>query len=286
MSMTATQASTAVRSTGWADCLLPWRMVRGLWQHRHLIRQLARREIAFRYRGTYLGTAWAVINPLLMLCIYTFVFSGIFKMTWGDHLTGPGGFALALLAGLIPFGVFAEIMTRSPVLVLSVPNYVKKVVFPLEVLPVVMVIQAIVHSLISVALLIIGARVLRGEFCWNMLAAPIAYLPLIFLCLAVSWFLASLGMYMRDLSQGISPLVLILNFLTPIFYPVKAVPEWAQIALKLNPLTTIVAGFRWALLGEPMVWSVWIAWVFASMMLALVGYTWFVKTKKGFADVL
>ena len=183
-----------------------------------------------------------------MLIIYTVVFSTIFHTTWADQPGGHPGrgyFAACLFAGLIPFNVFAETLSRAPTLILSVPNYVKKVVFPLEILPVVALGSAIIHSLVSVIILVIASLVLERSIppwwhCCHWQFVP----KLVLICLGMGWFLASLGTYMRDLAQGIIPVVQVMMFLTPIFYPVSTVPGPMRSMLAANPLTLVVQGFR------------------------------------------
>lgn len=280
------QAIDQARYESLAHLLNPIQLVRGLWGHRELVAQLTRREVAMRYRGAYLGILWSFITPMIMLAIYTFVFRVIFNSHWREGEPA-GFFALILFAGLIPFTVFAETANRSSHLILSVPSYVKKVVFPLEILPFVSVMSAVVHSLISVAILLVGAGVLTKSISPVIWMLPLAYLPLMLLCLAMAWLLASLGMYLRDIGHGIALVVVALNFLSPIFYPPQRVPEYLRGVYQLNPLTTIVSTFRSALLGEGAIdWPAWAICTIASAMLAMAGYAWFMKTKKGFADVI
>jgi lipopolysaccharide transport system permease protein len=263
--------------------------LRNLWQRRELIGQLVQRELSLRYRGSYLGLLWSFIVPLLMLLIYTFVFSAIFNARWGrgSGEVAVGEFALTLFAGLAPFNLFSEVMNRSPHLILTVPNYVKKVVFPLEALPVVAVGSALVHSLISVGIIVLGTRLFLGFFSATLFLLPLAYLPLLLLTLGLSWFLAALGVYIRDIGQGIGVVVQMLFFLSPILYSVDTVPEPYRFWLYLNPLTTVLSGFRRSLLWrEPLPWGPWAAWTILAALLAWLGYVWFMKTKKGFADVL
>lgn len=260
-----------------------------LGQHRNLIWQLITREIAARYRGTYLGVLWSLLTPLLMLSVYTIVFSMIFHVRWRDVDTtaNPGHFTFALFAGLIPFSVFSEVVTRAPSLILSVPNYVKKVVFPLEVLPIVIVSAAVVHSLISVVLLVIALGVFWGFLSSTLFLLPLVYVPLICLCLGLGWLLASLGVYVRDIGQGIGLVVQMLFFLSPIFFPVTAAPESLRVIFYLNPLTWILDGFRQVVLwGEPLKWKAWSGLTAGAAIFAWLGYLWFSKTKLGFADVM
>ena len=258
-------------------------------RQRVLIWQLIQRELGQRYRGSYLGFLWSIITPLFMLLIYTFVFSGIFKASW--QVNGPdtstSDFALILFAGLMPFNVFSEVGNRASLLVISVPNYVKKVVFPLEVLSVVSLGVAIIQSLIGIALLVIANLIIHSSVSPTLFLLPLAYLPLIFLCLGVSWFLASLGVFIRDLSQGIPIVVQVLFFLSPIVYPLEMVPANLRPILLANPLTSIIEGFRQVTLwGGPLPWVDWAVITLLMLIFAGLGYFWFARTKKGFADVL
>jgi lipopolysaccharide transport system permease protein len=272
-----------------ARLINPISMVRQLWGHRDLTWQLIRREVGQRYRGSYLGILWSFATPIFMLAVYTFVFSGIFKVRWVNsaEATPLGEFALILFAGLIPFNVFSEVILRSPNLILSVPNYVKKVVFPLEILPVVALGSSIVSSLISVSVLLAAIGLLLGSISWSLILLPLAYLPLILLTLAAGWLLASLGVYLRDIGQGIGIATQALFFISPIFYPPTAIPEPYRFLVYLNPLTPILGNFRSALLGQgEFNWGLWLGWTVLGGVLAWLGYVWFMKTRKGFADVL
>ena len=273
---------------GLRQLLNPFSIVRNLWEQRDLIRQLVSREVSQRYRGSYLGVLWSFITPLLMLLIYTFVFSVVFKARWRAEAETPTGeFALTLFAGLAAFNLFSEVMNRAPGLVLAVPNYVKKVVFPLEVLPVVAVGSALVNSLITAGLVLVGSVLVLGHVSPTVVLLPLAYLPLILLCLGLSWFLASLGVYIRDIGQGIGIVVQMLFFASPVFYSPTAVPERIRGVLLANPLTLILDAFRQTLLwGELLNWRMWIVWTTMTAAIALLGYVWFMKTKKGFADVM
>jgi lipopolysaccharide transport system permease protein len=267
----------------------PLRMLGQLWRHRHLVIRLTAQEVAQRYRGSFLGMAWSLVVPILMLLVYAFVFSVVFPSRWG----APGGghqfgeFALILFAGLIPFGVFAEVANRAPSIVLSVPNYVKRVVFPLEILPVVAVGSAVVHSFISIGILVGASVLVLGRLSPAVVLLPLAYLPLVLLTVGMGWFLAALGVYVRDIGQVIGVITQALFFMSPIFYPITAVPEQFRVVLHVNPLTAILAGFRRLTLGsEGHSWEIWAMVTVATALFALLGYGWFMQTKKGFADVM
>ena len=287
--MTNTNKAVSLASKfGQWRLLHPFIMLHSLWNYRDLIRQLIKREVGQRYRGSYLGVLWSFITPLIMLLIYTFVFSVIFKSSWQPGKETPvGEFALTLFAGLAAFNLFSEVINRAPTLILTVPNYVKKVVFPLEILPVVAVGSALVNSLITVGLVVIGSILFEGRVSPTILLFPLSYIPLCLLSLGAGWFLASLGVYVRDISQGISILVQMLFFLSPVFYPVAAVPEPFRSMISINPLTLVLTEFRQTLLwGEMIDLQAWGLWVAFTVVLAVLGYTWFMKTKKGFADVM
>ncbi len=269
--------------------LNPVRITRGLWRYRALIWSLTKRELSQRYRGSFLGALWTFIVPLFMLLIYTFVFGVIFKARW--QVNGPetptGEFALILFAGITPFNLFSEVANRSPNLIVGMTTYVKKVVFPLEVLPVVAVGAALINSFVNVGLLIIANLIIMHTFSWAIVFLPLAYLPLLLLSLGVGWFLSSLGVYIRDVAQGIVIVVQILFFLTPIVYPVAAVPPALQPILSINPLTFIADSFRQSVLwSQQLNWVGLAAWTIILAIFAAAGLAWFLKTRKGFADVL
>jgi lipopolysaccharide transport system permease protein len=250
---------------------------------------MVRREVTQRYRGSYLGILWSFLVPILMMAVYTFVFSVIFKARWrADATDSPTGeFAMTLFAGLTAFNVFSEVINRAPGLVLAVPNYVKKVVFPLEILPVVALGGAIVNSLISAALVIIGSLLFMHTVSPTIVLLLLAYLPLILLSLGIGWFLASLGVYIRDITQVTGIVVQVLFFLSPVFYPISAVPDKFRIFLHINPLTAILDGFRRTLLwGQGLDWRLWALWTIGAAAICVVGHAWFMRTKKGFADVI
>lgn len=290
--MNVTKSAKSVLLTsprvGLWQSLNPFLMLRNLWSYRDLIGQLIKREVGQRYRGSYLGVLWSFITPLLMLAIYTFVFSVIFKSSWKMGTETPiGEFALTLFAGLAAFNLFSEVVNRAPTLILTVPNYVKKVVFPLEILPVVAVGSALVNSIITATLVIIGSVLLLGRISPSIFLLPLAYLPLCLLCLGLGYFLASLGVYIRDIGQGISVVVQMLFFLSPVFYPVSAVPEPFRSVILINPLTLILTEFRQILLwGEMLNLRAWGPWLIFTVVFAILGYIWFMKTKNGFADVM
>ena len=269
--------------------LNPFLIVVNLWKHRNLIQRMIRREVGQRYRGSYLGILWSFLVPIAMMVAYTFVFSVIFKVRWradaAENTTG--SFAMTLFAGLTAFSLFSEVVGRAPGLVLAVPNYVKKVIFPVEILPVVAVGSALVNSLISALLVLTGTLFFVHTVSPTFLFLPLVYVPLVFLCLGLAWFLASFGVYVRDTLHVTGIVVQILFFLSPVFYPVSAVPERARFLFELNPMTSILDSFRRVLLwGQMPDWQTWGLWTVGCGVVCLLGYGWFMATKQGFADVI
>lgn len=267
----------------------PMAMFTSLWRNRQLVWQMTQREVAGRYRGSLLGLAWSFLNPLLMLLVYTFVFSVIFKARWGTDINESRiDFAILLFVGMIVFGIFSEIVNRAPGLIVSNVNYVKRVVFPLEILPWVTLGSVLFHSLVSLIVLLSLQLLVNLSLPWTVVFFPLVLLPLIFVCLGLAWFLAALGVYVRDIGQITSVVTTILMFLSAVFYPLTALPEQYQSWLQhLNPLILIISESRNVLiLGNVPDWhSLGIVFVIGIGM-AMAGFWWFQKMRKGFADVI
>ena len=265
----------------------PIALARNLWAQRELIFQLTKRDILGRYRGSYLGLAWSFLTPLLMLTIFTLVFGIIFQARWGLENESRFHFALVLFCGLIVFNVFSECVTRAPGLVLNQPQYVKKIRFPLEILPVVVFLSAAVHAAASLLILLLGLWLGVGILNWTAVLFPLVILPLALLCLGLSWWLASMGVYFRDIGQIMGVATMAVLFLSPIFYPISSIPEWLQPFYQLNPLTLIIANARATLIwGDPPNWVHLSLGLAANLLIGLLGYAWFQRTRQGFADVL
>jgi len=247
------------------------------------------REVASRYKGSALGLAWSFFIPVLMLMIYTFVFSEIFRTRWG----GIGGddsktqFAVLLFVGLIVLNLFNEVVNRAPGLIISNVNYVKKVLFPIEILPVVAMGAALFHSLISLGVLLLAFAVFNGFVHWTLIFIPLVVLPLVILTIGLSWILASLGVFLRDVSQTIGIITTVMLFLSPVFYPLTAVPERFRPIIMANPLTFIIEQARAVLIwGKLPDWQGLGIYTAGAVLVLWMGYAWFQKTRKGFADVL
>lgn len=265
----------------------PKAMIQSLWHNRGLIATLVKREVIGRYRGSVMGILWSFFNPVLMLAVYTFVFSVVFKARWSVGSESKTEFALVLFAGLLVFNLFAECINRASTLILSNVNYVKKVVFPLEILPWVALGSALFHMLISLGVWLIFFLVFFGIPQPTALILPLILLPLLLMTIGISWILASLGVYLRDVSQIVGIATTTLMFLSPIFYPLSSLPAEYQPLLKLNPMTLIIEQVRGVLIwGENPDGLALGLYILATGLLAWLGFAWFQKTRKGFADVL
>ncbi|WP_447793399.1 ABC transporter permease [Pseudomonas farris] len=267
-------------------------LMKSVWHNRGLIMQLTRREVIGRYRGSALGLAWSFLNPLFTLVVYTFVFSVVFKARWGSaggdvKVESQTMFAIMLFIGLIIHGVFAEVINKAPMLIVSNVNYAKKVIFPLEILPIIAMGGAVFHALISIFILLVVFVIFQGVPEWTALFLPIVLLPLIILTLGISWMLASIGVFLRDVGQATAIITTMMLFLSPVLFPLSAVPEKFHPFIKANPLTFIIEQSR-----NVLVWGVapdfkgLAIYLLVSILVAWLGFVWFQKTRKGFTDVL
>jgi lipopolysaccharide transport system permease protein len=265
----------------------PVESVASLWRHRSLVLALVRREVTGRYRGSVMGLAWSFFNPLVMLAIYTAVFSLVFKARWGAAEETKADFAIILFVGLIVHGIFAECINRAPNLMLENVNYVKKVVFPLEILPWVALGSALFHAVVSVVVLLVAQLALRGTLPWTAALFPLVLLPLAFTTVGIAWILTALGVYLRDIGQTTALFTTIMMFVSPVFFPVSSVPERFQVVMHLNPLTYIIEEGRKSLVfGVVPDFGSWLVALVAGLVVAFLGFAWFQKSRRGFADVL
>jgi lipopolysaccharide transport system permease protein len=257
------------------------------WRNRDLIVQLTKRDVLGRYRGSMMGLAWSFFNPLIMLTVYTFVFSVVFKARWSVAGEDKINFAIILFVGLIVYGLFAECINRAPGLILSNSNYVKKVVFPLEILPSVALGSALFHAGVSLAVLLAAQLVINQRLPWTVVIFPVILLPLLLATMGFAWLLSALGVYVRDIGQTTTIFTTILMFLSPLFYPVSALPKRYQLWIHLNPLTFIIEEGRNVLIfGKTPNWIGLGVALAMGLVLSAVGFWWFQKTRKGFADVI
>lgn len=266
-----------------------WIAARSLWASHRLIARLALRELTARYKGSALGFAWTFLVPTFMLAVYTFVFSEVFKARWdaGSVTESKGQFAVILFVGTIVLQFFNEVLARAPHTIVANANFVKKVVFPLEILPVVTVAVSAVNTLASACVLLLVQLLLIGFVPWTALLLPFVLLPLFVLSLGVAWSLAALGVYLRGLPPLMGMLAAVLMFLSPVFYPVSAVPPAFQRVLMLNPLTFVIEQARRVAIGGQLPdWTGLAIYGAAALAILACGFALFQKTRKGFADVL
>lgn len=265
----------------------PRRMFGILIQHRALIAALTMREVLGRYRGSMLGLFWAIFQPILMLAVYTFVFGLIFRSRWPGGSGSRTEFALVLFAGLLVFNMFAECLNRAPTLIVSNANYVKRVVFPLEILPCVTVAVALFQLLISFVVWITFHMIVIGMPPVTALLFPVALLPLVFFSLGIVWFFSALGVYLRDTVQVTGLVTAMMMFLSPIFYPADAIPARFRPIADLNPLVPIIEQVRGVLMWHRGIsLENFVPVLLISLLVLWLGFSWFERTRKGFADVL
>lgn len=263
-------------------------LLQNLWLYRQLIMQMTKREVIGRYKGSFLGLAWSFFNPVFMLLVYTFVFSVVFKARWGvEGDESKTEFALILFVGMIVHALFSEPLNRAPNLIISNVNYVKKVIFPLDMLAVISLGSVIFHAIVSIFVLLIAAFFINGYLVWTIVFIPIVLAPLIIMSLGFSWFLASFGVFFRDVGQAVGIITTVLMFLSPVFYPITAVPEEFRRFILLNPLTFIIDQSREVLIwGHLPNWYGLGVYFVVALVIVFAGYAWFQKTRRGFADVL
>lgn len=258
-----------------------------IWQNRNLLQQLWVRDFSMRYKNGILGVAWAFLNPLLMLALYSFVFVFVFQMRWGAGPDTKGNFVILLFTGLVVHGLFAEFITRAPYLITGNTSYVKKVVFPLELLPLVPLLNAIVNFCVGMTLICLLLFYLQGSVPLTIFYLPLVLLPYMLLLVGLSYFLAAIGVFVRDLTHVVGILATVAMFASPVLFPIENVPEGFRIYLYANPLTFVVEQLRdVAILGNMPDWRGLLIYSGAATIVALMGFWWFQATRKGFADVL
>lgn len=265
----------------------PAGLVRSLVKNWGLLWELVKRDFVGRYKGSVLGVIWSLFNPLLMLTVYTLVFSVAFQTKWGVEESNKAKFAIVLFSGMIVHALFAECLNRAPTLITSTPNFVRKVVFPLEILPWMALFSALLHFSVSFCVLVLFCVLTATPIHAGILLAPIVLIPLVFMLLGFSWVLASLGVYLRDLAQILTVVTSVTLFLAPVFYPIEALPEAYQSLMLWNPITLPVMELRDVMLwGKSIDWSQWFVSLILSLGIFQIGFWWFQKTRSAFADVL
>jgi lipopolysaccharide transport system permease protein len=256
--------------------------------HRDLILQMAKREVLGRYRGSIGGIAWSFLNPLLMLLVYTFVFSYVFNARWGGNASGGRAeFSVILFAGIMIHGFLSECMMRAPSLIIGNASYVKKIVFPLEILAWTSVVNALFHMVITLIVLLAVQYIMLGRFFWTSFYFPLVVLPFIFMAAGITWFFAALGVYYRDIGQITGLLATVLLFMSPALYPLSSLPAEIRQLIYLNPVSFIIEQARAVLVwGVAPDWIGLIKYSAASLSIGYLGYYWFQLVRKGFADVV
>ena len=260
-----------------------------LMDHMELIQQLTYREIASRYRGSALGWAWSLITPLMMLAVYTLVFSSIFQTRWAGSPATQNTLttALNIFAGMITFGMLSEAAGQAPAAILSKPNYVTKIVFPLEALPVAIVASALFHACTSAIILIGSIQFLGQGLPVTSLWLPLVWLPMVLICLASCWCLSALGVFLRDLGQIVGVALSMLMFLSTVFYPLEALPSSLRPLLSLNPLIEVIHQTREVLLNGNSPSPIYLAVGTGMGILACeLSFRGFTRARRGFADVI
>lgn len=254
----------------------------------YLIWQLGKRQISGRYRGSFLGVLWSFINPLLLLGIYAFVFGFVFRAKFGANLSGnKSDFAIILFTGLIIHQFFAECLSKAPDLVVSNANYVKKIIFPLEILPWSVMFSALFHLMISFIVLLLFYFSVHLSFHWTVIFFPLVLLPLVIITMGISWFLSAVGVFFRDMNQFIGFIVTICLFLSPTFYPVTNIPLPFRYVLYLNPITLIITQVRSVVLdGQIPDWYGLSLYLVVALVVAILGLSWFQKVRHIFADTI
>ena len=252
-----------------------------------LLKSLIVRDIRSRYKGSILGLAWSLLNPMMMLIVYTFVFSVVFKARWHGGTGSKAEFAMLLFSGLIIFNIFSECINRSPSIIVSNPNFVKKVVFPIELLPVVTLGTSLFQGLMSFIVWLIFYIIFFGLPPITLFLLPIIIVPMILFTLGFSWILSSFSVYLRDIIQLVGVFTTILLFLSPVFYSTSMLPEAFQTIMRINPLTIIIEQARDVMIwGNGIDFRVYGIQLIVSLIICILGYKTFKHIKKGFADVL
>jgi lipopolysaccharide transport system permease protein len=257
-------------------------------QHRYLIGQLVRRDVLLKYRGSILGIGWSFLYPLLLLFTFTLIFGGVFGGRWGSGGNGMKGLELALFiyCGLAVFTPFSEVITSAPRLLLANQNFVKKIIFPTEILPLISLLSASIHGAAHLFLLILAA-LLVGHTHATLLLAPIALLPVWLFTLGLAWLVTAAGAYVRDLAHGMPILMQLLMFLTPVFYPIAAAPGFLRNLHAFNPLAQAMEDLRRTILmGLAPNWSHWLIMLAVCLTFAMLGYAFYNYCREEFADVL
>lgn len=263
-------------------------IVRSWWGRRELVWSLTKRDLLLRYRGSLLGLTWSIITPLVLLMVYAVVFGLIFRMKWPGAAEGDFTMlALMMFCGMVPYNFMSEALARSTQSIVSAPNYVKRVAFPVEILPLVMVCSAFIHAMIGCGVLALGVLLAHGSLPSTWLLLPVIWIPLVLTMAALALLLSGVGVFIRDTPHVVGIAMLIIMFVTPIFYPDTMVPPRLQFLMFVNPLANLVTNMRKVCVtGDPINWVSWLALMGAALLVFALSSHWFVRIRRRFADVL
>jgi lipopolysaccharide transport system permease protein len=263
-----------------------WRPLWELPSRFELIRSLARRELVARYKGSVLGVLWAIVTPVVMIAIFTFIFAGVFNARFGTSKS-PWDYAIYLFCGLLPWNMFQETLVLSSSTIVAHSNLVKRVVFPLETLPIAQALSGLGTQIFGTVALLVALLIIRHEVHLTTLWLPVLVIPQLIATLGAAWLIASLGVFLRDISQGISLFLMAWMYLTPIIYPESIVPPQYRFYISLNPFTALVRSYRRILVeGTSPDWRGLGYFTAFALVCFVFGYWWFAKTRKNFADVI
>lgn len=265
----------------------PLDLCRSLVAHRDLCLRMAAREVTQRFRGSMLGMLWAVLTPLLTAAVFTLVFTGVFPARWPRGEGSSFDFAMILLVGLGIYNLFAEVISRAPQFVVGNPSYVTKVVFPLEILPAVAILSGLVNLAVTFAIVLAGHLLAHGSLSWTAVFLPVVLLPFLIFLLGAALLVAAIGVFIRDISLAVAPIISMMMFLSPIFFPLEAVPESWRFVVRLNPVTSVIEQSRTVVLfgGMPDFSGLFLYALCATAVLSFA-YWVFQRLRPGFADVL
>lgn len=249
--------------------------------------ELTRRDVLGRYRGASFGLLWALLNPFLMLIVYTIAFGYVLRSRWPHSDGSTTDYALILFVGLIIHGIFAECLNRAPTLIVGNANLVKRIIFPLDILPWPVVLSALFQALMNIVVFAILMLAFQHRLPWTIVLLPVVLLPLAMLCVGVCWFLSALGVFLRDISQMTGVIATAMLFLSSAIVPVTVVPERFRIIFYINPLTFLIDQARdVAIWGHLPLFGWLLVYLVCATTFAALAYQWFRKTRRGFADVL
>jgi lipopolysaccharide transport system permease protein len=267
-----------------AIVLNPFRIFADTWRHRYLLGQLIKRDVLLRYRGAMFGVLWIFLSPLLMLTIFAFIFGQVFQTRWPQQ-QGDLPFWLLLYSGLITFNIFSETVSRAPSSVRGYPSFVKKIVFPVHILPIVPLGAGLVHATFNFLILLV-ALAWMGDLRLQALLFPLLLLPVLLLAMGLAWFMAAWGVFIKDMTQIVPMFVQMLLFLSPVFYPMSAVPAAIRPIYQYNPLGTVIETTRAVIAGQPIEWGAWGLALGICLIVAILGHVFFQHSREEFADAL